>query len=164
MVPLELLALHAVIRSNVILLTPLLNAIGEERLVMWNSILAMIILPISFYFGSHWGTVGIAAVWVVVYPFVQFPLFSRAFKRLDLHASEYFGALWPAVSGCLAMGIAIAVLKYSSSERWPLYARLASEILVGILSYGLVLTLFHRNRLKGILQFVRVSGLGATSA
>ena len=36
--PLEILVLHALVRSNVILIVPLLNVIGEERLVMWNSL------------------------------------------------------------------------------------------------------------------------------
>jgi hypothetical protein len=42
----------------------------------------------------------------------------------------------------------------------PLYARLASEILVGIVAYGMVLVLLHRNYLRGILQFVKASRLG----
>jgi len=158
--PLELLALHAVIRSNVILLVPLLNVIGEERLAMRNSVAAMIILPISFYLGSHWGTTGIAAGWVVVYPLVHLPLFSRVFRRINLPRSEYLGALWPALSGCAVMALSILALKSVSSEIWPLYARLASEILVGIFAYGMVLVLLHRNYLRGILQFVRASHLG----
>ena len=106
--PLELLALHALIRSNVVLLPPLLNVIGEERLVMWNNVMAMIVLPISFYIGSHWGTVGIAAGWVAIYPLVQIPLFSRIFRRINLPLSEYLGSLWPAVSSCLVMAISIS--------------------------------------------------------
>jgi O-antigen/teichoic acid export membrane protein len=158
-VPLELLALHALIRSNVILLIPLLNVIGGERLVMWNSVFSMIALPISFYIGSHWGTVGIAAGWLVIYPFVQLPLFSRIFRRINLSRSEYLGALWPALSGCVVMAISLQTWKSVSSEHWPLYARLVSEVLVGIVSYGLVLILLHRDYLQAILQFVRASRL-----
>ena len=44
--PLQLLVLHALVRSNVILVEPLLNVIGEERLVMWNSIAVMIVLDL----------------------------------------------------------------------------------------------------------------------
>ena len=157
--PLELLSLHALIRSNVILLTPLLNAIGEQRLLMWNSAIALIVLPISFYLSSHWGTVGIAAVWVVVFPFVQLRLFSRTFQRIRMTRSEYLGALWPALSGCAVMAIAIDVLKWVSGEIWPLYARLASEILVGIAAYGMALVLLHRDYLRGILRFARASRL-----
>ena len=162
--PLELLALHALIRSNVILLSPLLNVIGEERLVMWNSVVALIVLPPSFYIGSHWGTVGIAAGWVVVYPLVQLRLFSRIFRRIHLSRSEYLEVLWPALSGCAGMAIAITALKFASSELWPLYARLVSEILVGIVAYGMVLLLLHRNYLLVILQFVRASRLGPTTS
>lgn len=138
---------------------PLLNAIGEERLVMWNSVVALIVLPPSFYIGSHWGTVGIAAGWVVVYPLVQLRLFLRIFRRIQLSRSDYLEALWPALSGCAVMAVAITVLKFASSELWPLYARLVSEILVGIVVYGMVLVLLHRNYLMVILQFVRAARL-----
>jgi O-antigen/teichoic acid export membrane protein len=156
-VPLELLALHALFRSNVILLTPLLNVIGEERLVMWNNVIAMFILPITFYIGSRWGTVGIAAGWVLIYPLIQLPLFARVFRRIDLPLSEYMAALWPALSGCILMTIVIEVLKSASSPIWPLYVRLSSEVLLGIIIYGMVLLLFHRGRLQAILKFVRAS-------
>jgi len=159
-IPLELLALHALIKSNVILLSPLLNVIGEERLVMWNSVTAMIVLPISFYVGSHWGTAGIAAGWVVIYPLVQLPLFSRISRRINLTGSEYLRVLWPALSGCAVMALSIEALKSLSSDLWPLYARLASEIFVGIVAYGMVLVLLHRNYLREILQFVKISRSG----
>jgi hypothetical protein len=61
--------------SNVILLSPALNVIGEERFSMWNSFLMLAVLVPSFYIGSHWGTAGIAAVWVFVYPLLALPLF-----------------------------------------------------------------------------------------
>jgi|SRR5208283_4791475 len=158
--PLELLALHALFRSNAILLTPLLNVIGEERLVMWNSMIAMVILPISFYLGSrHWQTVGIAGAWVVVYPLVQLRLFSRIFRRIELPRAEYLRALWPAASASACMAISIDAVKGVSRVTWPLYARLTSEVLIGIVAYGMVLVLFHSDYLKGILRFAKVSRL-----
>ena len=118
--PLQLLVLHALVRSNVILVEPLLNVIGEERLVMWNSIAVMIVLPISFYVGSRWGTLGIAAGWVVVYPFTQIPLFSRIFRRIDLPRSEYLATMWPALSGCVIMAVSVLGFKSIASRLWPL--------------------------------------------
>jgi O-antigen/teichoic acid export membrane protein len=153
--PLELLALHALFRSNVILLTPLLVVIGEERLVMWNSITAMFVLPICFYIGSRWGTGGIAAGWVVVYPLVQIPLFARVFRRIGLTLSDYLRALWPAVSGCVLMAIAVwAFRTYSTGFLLP-YARLGSEIALGIWMYGLTLLLLHRNYCQRIVDFIK---------
>ena len=155
--PLEVLALHALVRSNVILLTPLLNAVGEERLVMWNSVVAMIVLPISFYIGSRWGTVGIAAGWVFVYPVTQLPLFSRVFRRINLPRSEYLATMWPALSGCALMALSITGLKSLFNPRWPLYARLSSEIIVGIVAYGIAVLLMHRKYLQGIQRFVKAN-------
>ncbi len=162
--PLEVLVLHALVRSNVVLLTPLLNVIGEERLVMWNSLAAMIILPITFVIGSRWGAVGIAAGWVVIYPLIQIPLFSRIFRRINLPGSEYLRALWPALSGCALMAVAIQALKAFSTEPWPLYVRLASEITIGLVTYGIALVLLHRNYLHVIVQFARQSRLGSMSS
>lgn len=159
--PLQLLVLHALVRSNVILVEPLLNVIGEERLVMWNSIAVMIVLPISFYVGSRWGTLGIAAGWVVVYPFTQIPLFSRIFRRIDLPRSEYLATMWPALSGCVIMAVSVLGFKSIASRLWPLSGRLVAEILVGVVSYGTLLLLLHRNYLQGILQFVRTTSLGS---
>jgi len=154
-VPLELLTLHVLIRSNVILLAPLLNVIGEERLVMWNSVISAIVRPISFFVGSHWGTQGIAAGWVIIYPLLQLPLFFRVFRRISLPGSEYLRALWPALSGCALMTLSITVLKLVWADLRPLNARLASEILVGIVTYGMALAMLHRHYLRGIVQFVR---------
>ena len=153
--PLELLALHALIRSNVILLTPLLNVIGEERLVMWNSVVAMIVLPISFYVGSRWGTVGIAAGWVLIYPLIQIPLFWRLFRRIDLPPLAYLATMWPALSGCAVMTLSVEAFKLFFGAVWPFYARLVAEILLGATAYGGVLLLSQRDYLLGILQSVK---------
>jgi O-antigen/teichoic acid export membrane protein len=155
--PLEILVLHALVRSNVILIIPLLNVIGEEQLVMWNSLACMVVLPISFYVGSRWGTAGIATGWVVVYPLLQVPLFSRIFRKVDFPRSEYLGTMWPAVSGCVVMALSVEGFKWFCGTAWPLYARLVVEILVGAAAYGVVLLLLHHDYLGGIVRFARKS-------
>jgi O-antigen/teichoic acid export membrane protein len=153
--PLELLALHALIRSNVILLSPVLNVVGEERFAMWNSVHTLIVLPASFYLGSRWGTAGIAGVWVFVYPFLALPLFWRLFRRIQMSTKEYFDALWPAINGCILMAIAVEILKHFLYATWPLYLRFATEILVGALVYSLALILMHRERTRTFLRLFK---------
>jgi O-antigen/teichoic acid export membrane protein len=162
--PLELLVLHALVRSNVILLEPLLNAIGEERLLMRTSIVAMFILPITFFIGSRWGTLGIASGWVLIYPLTQIPLFSRIFLRTHLSRAEYLAAMWPAISSCALMAISIEIFKWISSDVWPLYVRLAVEVFIGMVTYGIVLLVLHREYLLGILHFARTLRVGPASA
>ena len=153
--PLELLALHALFRSNVVLLTPLLNVVGEERFSMWNTIVMLAVLLPSFYIGSHWGTGGIASVWVVVYPFVSLPLFWRLFRKIKMPAGEYIGALWPAISGCILMAAAVEIFKRSRDPRWPLYLDLALEILIGAIVYMLALVLMHRKHLRAFIGLIK---------
>jgi teichuronic acid exporter len=153
--PLELLTLHALFRSNVILLTPLLNVIGEERFAMWNSLLALAVLLPSFYVGSRWGTGGIAGAWVLIYPFVALPLFWRLFRRIEMPVGEYLGALWPAISACILMATAVELFKYLRSPEWPLFLDLVLEMLIGATVYVLALVLVHRSRLCAILSLIK---------
>ena len=122
---------------------------------MWNSVVAMVILPISFYIGSRWGTTGIAAAWILVYPAVEFPLFLRTFRRIRLPYAEYLRALWPAASGCAVMALSIEVAKSVLSGALPSYLNLGCEIAIGIIGYGTVLFLVHHKYLLRIAQFVR---------
>ena len=158
--PLEILVLHSLVRSNVILIVPLLNVIGEERLVMWNSLACMVVLPISFYIGSRWGTAGIAAGWVVVYPLLQLPLFSRIFRKVHFPRLEYLATMWPAMSGCVVMALSVEGFRWLGGAVWPLYARLVVEILIGAAAYGVVLLLVHRDYLGGILRFAKAARQG----
>jgi O-antigen/teichoic acid export membrane protein len=153
--PLELLAVHALIRSNVILLTPVLNVVGEQRFAMWNNLATLIILPTSFYIASRWGTGGIAGVWVVIYPLVSLPLYWRLFRKIQLVASDYLASLWPAVNGCTLMAVAVVILKRLLGTAPPLYLRFSLEILAGALVYTLALTSMHRDRLRAFFGLVK---------
>jgi teichuronic acid exporter len=155
-IPLELLALHALIRSNVIVLTPVLNAIGETRLAMWQQLASLLVLPASFYVGSRWGTTGISAVWVLVYPLMQIPLYWRLFRRIQMPVREYFGAVWPATSGCMVMVVAVEALKRFLDPAHPIYIRLATEVLAGAFVYVLVLASMHRECVRGVIQLTRM--------
>ena len=59
------------------------------------------------------------------------------------------------------MAVSVLGFKSIASRLWPLSGRLVAEILVGVVSYGTLLLLLHRNYLQGILQFVRTTSLGS---
>ena len=160
--PLELLTLHALLRSNVILLTPVLNVIGEERFIMWNTFLMLAVLVPSFYIGSHWGTGGIAGVWVFVYPLLALPLFWRLFRKINMPVGEYIGALWPSISGCILMAAAVELFKHFRNPRWPVYLDLALEVLIGAGVYALALILMHRKRLNAFVGLIKTLRGNAT--
>lgn len=155
--PLELLALAALLRSNLILTAPVLHAIRATRFTMWQNLASLAILPFSFYIGSRWGTGGIAAVWVFVWPFLQIPVYWRLFRGIQMTAKEYLDDLWPAISGCILMAIAVEIFKRSRDPGWPLYLDLALEILTGAIVYLLALVLMHRERLSVFVGLIKSS-------
>lgn len=160
-VPLRLLAAYATVRAISPLLMPLLNAIGETRLFMWNNILGLVLLPPAFLIGSRWGTGGIAAAWLIVHPFLLLVLYTRTFRRIGLGPLRYFAALWPALSAALAMTGTVLATRALLPQAAPRTAHLAAEVGAGALAYVAVLLAFHRHRIDA---FRRTLAAGRSAA
>jgi PST family polysaccharide transporter len=153
-VPLEILSVYATLRSIVALLGKLLTAVGNPRFVMWNDLAALVILPVAFYAGSHWGTQGIAWGWVAAYPIVALPLYWKTFRTIEMPVVDYLRALRPALDGTLAMVVAVGLLKWGL-PRESLGLRLLLEIAAGGTVYIFTLLLLHRERMATFLQAVK---------
>lgn len=153
-VPLQLLALYASIRSITILLAPVMNAVD----VRWGArygLLFVVVFPTAFYVGSRWGTVGIASGWVCLYPLIYIPIYRHIFRCINMKLREYLGAIWPALSTSLAMAIGVIALKLAVPSGWARGVRLGAEILGGASIYVLVLATAHRGRFRALVQILR---------
>lgn len=153
-VPLQLLAIYGFMRSITTVLGPILTAI-DVRWASHYSLLFVVVFPTAFYIGSHWGTVGIAAGWVCLYPLMYIPIYRHIFPRIEMGVSEYVRALWPALSGSLAMVVVVVLLKLAFPADLGIAVRLGAEILAGAIAYILVLTTLHRERFRALLHTVR---------
>jgi teichuronic acid exporter len=154
-VPLEVLAVYTSFRSIVSLLPKVLNSVGDARFVMWNDLRALIILPIAFFIGSHWGTGGIAFGWVLAYPLVALPLYWKTFKTIGMTAAEYIRGLRPAIDATAVMSAVVLLLKWKAPLGHSLLLRLTVEIAVGAVAYIATLLLLHRERALALLQMVK---------
>ena len=151
--PLQLLSIYACIRSIMPLFAQVLMVTGDSKFVMWTNVTSAIVFPTAFFFGSHWGAVGIAATWVLVYPINAIPLYRRVTQRIELTSTEYFRALWPGLHGTLVMVIGVTLLKFLSARIHLPLLSLSINIAGGVLFYLLTIFLFHRAR-AGILTRV----------
>ncbi len=156
-VPLELLAIYASLRSIVTLLPQVLIAVNESRFVMRATLGALFVLPCAFYVGSHWGTAGIASGWVIAYPFVTLPLYWRTFRKIQMSVSEYVGALWPAFTGTAVMAAAVALMHWFIPMQWQLSTRFGLKVAAGAAVYSLTMMLFHRERVLRFLKLVKTA-------
>jgi teichuronic acid exporter len=155
--PLEILSFYAGFRSIVALLSKILVAVGNARWVMWNDLAALVILPIAFYIGSFHGMVGVAWGWVFAYPLVALPLYRKTFRTIDMKPGEYFRAVRPALEGCIVMIVSVELVRHVFPPTWSLLLRLCLEVAVGAIGYSAALTLFHKRRIKVIVE--ALSGL-----
>ncbi len=67
-VPLQLLSIAASIRAIAPILPQVLTVTGQNRRGMQINLVGAFVMPVAFYIGSRWGTTGIAAMWILVYP------------------------------------------------------------------------------------------------
>ena len=153
--PLEILSVYAAFRSIPAFLAKVLTAMGNARYVMWNDLVALGILPIAFYVGSHWGIAGIAWGWVLAYPLVAIPLYRKTIQTIGMGSGEYFRALRPALSGTLVMVIAVVIAKYVLPAGQPLVVRLVLEIVIGVLAYTSAVLLLHGDRALVFINMAR---------
>ena len=153
--PLVILAVSTAVRGIDPLLPQIMFVIGGARLGMIVGMVSVALLPASFYLASRWGLVGIAMVWIVVYPLLLLPIYYYVFSRLKLSTRRYLGALRPALSASLAMILAVLLLGVltEASSAW---LRLVLQVICGAIVYILYCFLFHRDRIRVLYDFVRL--------
>lgn len=154
--PLRLLCIYAAIRSVVTLTPQVLFATGQSKRSMQFSVLAALVLPAVFLFGSRWGTTGVALGWVLVYPALVVALFVRSTLRtIGMPWKEYGRALWPAASATLVMAAVVLALRAAIPSTVPLSVRFATQALAGACTYLAVVFAAHGVRLRGLFALLR---------
>lgn len=153
--PLQVLCVYASYRSLVTLLPQILNVKGDARWTMWLGVVTAAVLPVSFFFASHYGPVGIAWMWILIYPIFTIPLYRRTFAKIDMPFGDYFAVLWPSIRGTLLMAVAVMATRLVIPEHWPLALRCGLLATTGALVYAVTTALPQRERLKKILVTIR---------
>ncbi|HYG99964.1 MAG TPA: lipopolysaccharide biosynthesis protein [Terriglobales bacterium] len=154
--PLQLLAIYASVRAITPLLSPILNVTGEARFNMRSGIVSAILFPIAFLIGSRWGTVGIAAAWMVAHPIPILFVYRRTFQKLDLTVGEYCNSLRAAFTGIVTMSAVVLSMKaVLSSYSLPPAAALALQVAVGGLAYVGSIFLLHRSRFQALYNRIK---------
>jgi PST family polysaccharide transporter len=152
--PLRLLGFFFAFRSNATILPNLLTAIGDARFVMWATIGAAMIMPIAFLIGSRWGTVGIAAAWVIAYPIIIIPLYHRVLRITGLNWKKYVSVLTPAVRASAIMASVVLLVRSLMKGMPSSLGGLSLLTTCGAMSYAGALFAFHRSRLTSLIRVI----------
>lgn len=162
-IPLQLLALYGIIRAVTPLVPRVLTVVGDSRYPAITSVVAAVVLPAGFYIGSHWGVTGVALTWVIGYPLILLPLYWRLLYRLDMTMLDYARALWPAVSGCLAMIAAVLAVRFLMRDSEPTL-RLFSTVASGAMAYAGTILYLHMDRVTAIRSMLASARKGGAPA
>jgi O-antigen/teichoic acid export membrane protein len=155
-VPLQILAAYAAIRTITPHTSQILVVTGDARFQMWLNGIAAIVLPVAFYIGSFRGTMGIALAWVCMHPIaIYLPTHVRVLRRIGVSARDYLLALWPATSATLAMTAAVVATNLALPQSVPGPARLSAQIGLGAIAYLGIILLLHGHRLRSFVALWR---------
>lgn len=155
-VPLQVLGLYAAVTILLVIPNQTLLVTGQEAFGTRYSIAQLVVMPVAFLVGSRWGTAGIALAWPIVHPFLAIILLRKVFRTIELPPRVFFReAVWPALSACAVMWLAVALARRALIPGEGDLAGLALIIAIGGITYLLVLFLAHRSRLKQAIQAVR---------
>jgi PST family polysaccharide transporter len=159
--PLRLLLIYACCRSMMTLPPQILNVKGKSQFVMVNNLIGAVLLPIMFYVGSFWGTVGIASAWLVWFPLIALPVFQQVFRVLKLSSLDYFSALRPAVTASAAMALVIWTVRFMIQSDGHMQERMILSVVAGGGVYCAALLLLYREKAKDCLDALRALYAGA---
>jgi hypothetical protein len=112
-------------------------------------------MPVAFVVGSRWGTSGIAAAWLTVYPaFVVLPLAMITFRRLELRPTAYLGVLAPAAMAVSVMLLTVLAIRAVTPFSPSHLLSILRDVVVGATAYVLTLFAFQRNRLRAFVSLM----------
>jgi len=153
-VPLQLLSIFIAIHVVGTPTDRLLQSIGQARFPARLRLVMLVVLPTAFYLsGSRWGTAGIAAMWILVYPLLLVPMFARAFRSVGISVRGYAATLAPTL---LSTGLMVLVVfGIRMLPQSPLAARFALEVACGAITFVGSAMLIQRRRLGMLADFVR---------
>jgi O-antigen/teichoic acid export membrane protein len=154
-VPLRILALYAAVRCVTSVLSQVLIFTGNARRNMQISIVAAVSLTAGFIFASQWGLVGVATVWLIVYPTLVTGLTMHyALGVVKLRHRDFFAALGPATLGTATMTAAVIGLRYMLPETLPALALLLVLSVGGAAVYAGSLFLTSRKRILAAFRLL----------
>jgi teichuronic acid exporter len=157
-VPLQFLCWHASINALGTLLAPILQVTGQPMFPVRCGLCALALLPPAFYLlGIHWGTAGIAAAWLLVFPLTLAPEYVRVFRTLGITVPAYFASLWPALRGTAVMSMVVLTLRTLTPGEWPLALRFGLEVACGGATYLTLGFMLHASRLRALVTLLRGS-------
>jgi len=137
-----------------VLLGPATDAAGRPGIATGNAALAALVAPPALLVAAHWGTTGLAATWLLVFPLLLLVSAGRSLPVLGLRPQALAGAALPPVVAATAMAAAVTLADRLAPVADPAW-RLAWLVALGGAIYGGWLLAFARGTIAELIGLVR---------
>jgi teichuronic acid exporter len=154
---LQIFACFAAMHSIEVLLPPVLGArylVGFQLLWTLSLLIAM---PVPFIIGAMWkGGIGVALMWITVYPILMAVMARRVFKELDISPADAIKEIKPTLTAVAVMVMAMLVVLSPLPESTPTdhILRLVIGSIVGFAAYALTMVWRGILLLREVLEVV----------
>ncbi len=135
------------------LLTPVVNALGQPRVGLTNSLIGLVIMPAAFFIGVRWGAIGLARAWAFGFPLLFLITTWRSLRVMKLGPLPLLEAMAPALLSSALMAAAV----YAGSRMIRLSALFELGVLIAIgaaVYIATVALLFPKSR-HDLTDFIR---------
>lgn len=141
--PLQIAAIAVPLRMVGTIVSTTTISVGRVDIAMWTMLVGTLVAPPLFYAGTRFGIVGLAVVWAGVTPLMLILNLFRALPNLGLTPAAIFAEMARSALAALLMAFAVLATGMLISNL-HVAARLAIEIVVGIVLYVAVTGLLNR--------------------
>lgn len=147
----QLLCLFWTVRMSRALAPALLRAVGIQKALTFNALLAMVATGIALYFTRN-APLAIAVVAYGVRTLVTVPVgLSQIARATGVSAARQVGATLLPLACAVAMASAVLLFRQATMNTLAIVPRLALEVIVGAIAYVTLILLFDRSQLRLIL-------------
>jgi O-antigen/teichoic acid export membrane protein len=153
--PFQILTLVMPFRMIIGFLPTITDAIGRSEVALHNALLGCVVMPVSFYIGSHWGIAGVAYAWLSAYPVVLFINLRRMLGVIGIPLMDVVRRVAPALTAAAGMYLAVWMVRTGLGGRYAHTTALVLEIASGVCGYALLSLVCNRSLVLELLRQVR---------
>jgi teichuronic acid exporter len=151
--PLRWLIIYAAANSVFTPVSQVINVTGNTRIGMISSLISLIVLPIAFAIGGHYGALsGIAAAWVVTFPILCALPLRIALNALDMRWREYAATFTRVIESLVVMSLVVIGVRALYHWHQQNTAELICSIAAGAAAYIAMSWLRQRTFLLTLLR------------
>lgn len=155
-VPLQILSLVIPLRMLELVIPTALLGTGRADVGVSNAAIAAVILPISFLIGLQWGLIGVCYAWLIGFTVYFGISLYRSLPCLNVGFASYSRTVMGIfISSLVMLGVVHGLRTLLPNDWHQTLLSLAVLVMSGVLTFAVLVLLFHRSTLLFVFRLIR---------